>query len=301
MSFKEKYLSKKKIKEFLIINIGIFLVALAFTFILDYNNFVFGGVGGIGIILKNVFDEKVPSSIIILIVNIILLIFGLIFLGKSFFLKTIYGTVVYPVYSFILEQTIPDSLYPVAENNVLILVLGGSLLMGAGLGLAMRYGSSTGGIDIIQLLLLKYCKIPLSISLIILDGSIIVVGAIAGISSLEPVFLVLYGIAYTAITGMVMDSIVFGGFNVRTAYIVTDKSDEIKQKIFEKLDRGVTELYSRGGYSLEDKKTLICVLTTGEYYILRSLATSIDPNVFIFVTKASEVHGEGFSSEHQIK
>lgn len=301
MNIKEKFLNKKKIKEFLVINLGVFLVAFAFTFFLDRNDFIFGGVSGIGIILKNVFGEKIPSSLIILVINIILLIIGLIFLGKGFFIKTIYGTIAFPIYSFFLELIIPEAWYPIFSTDILILVIGASLIMGIGLGLAMRYGASTGGIDILQMIMLKYIKIPLSVSLVFIDGLIIVVGAITGYSSLPPILLILYGVAYTVISGIVMDNIVFGGFNVRAAYVVTSKCEEMKHQIYQKLNRGVTEIYSRGGYSLEDKKTLLCVLTTREYYFLRSIALEIDPQAFIFVTKASEVHGEGFTYEHASK
>ncbi|MBQ8292524.1 MAG: YitT family protein [Bacilli bacterium] len=294
----KKYLNKKRIKEFLIINLGVLLISITFTFFLDKNNFIFGGVSGIGVILKNVFGEKVPSSFILLVVNLVLLLIGLIFLGKSFFFKTIYGTVMYPVYSFLLEQIIPENLYPVFEGDTFIIVLGAGLIMGAGLGLTIRYGASTGGVDILQLIGLRYFKIPLSVSLVFIDGAIILIGALTNFSSLPPVLLVLYGITYVVISGIVMDNIVFGGFNVRAAYVVTNKCEEMKQEIYRKLNRGVTEIYSRGGYSNEDNKTLLCVLTTREYYFLRSIALEIDPHAFVFVTKASEVHGEGFTYEH---
>lgn len=297
MNKKEKFFSKKRIKEFIMINIGIFLVSFAFTFFLDKNNFIFGGVSGISIILKNLFGEKVPSSLIILVVNLVLLIIGLITLGKGFFLKTVLGTILFPVYSFLLELVIPEAWYPIVNTDIFIIVIGASLIMGAGLGLAMRYDASTGGIDILQMIMLKYFKIPLSASLVIIDGAIIVVGAITGFSSLMPIFLILYGIAYTVISGVVMDNIVFGGFNVRAAYVVTSKPEEIKKQIYDKLNRGVTEIYARGGYTLEDKKILLCVLTTREYYFLRSMALEIDPSAFVFVEKASEVHGEGFTYE----
>lgn len=297
MNKKEKFFSKKRIKEFIMINIGIFLVSFSFTFFLDKNNFIFGGVSGIGVILKNLLGEKVPSSLIILVVNLILLIIGWITLGKGFFFKTVLGTILFPVYSFLLELVIPEAWYPIVNTDIFIIVIGASLIMGAGLGLAMRYDASTGGIDIIQMIMLKYFKIPLSVSLVIIDGTIIIAGAITGFSSLEPIFLILYGIAYTVISGTVMDNIVFGGFNVRAAYVVTSKPEEIKKEIYDKLNRGVTEIYARGGYTLEDKKILLCVLTTREYYFLRSMALEIDPSAFVFVEKASEVHGEGFTYE----
>lgn len=297
MNKKEKFFNKKRIKEFIMINIGIFLVSFSFTFFLDKNNFIFGGVSGIGIILKNLFEEKIPSSLIILIVNLVLLIVGWITLGKGFFLKTILGTILFPGYSFLLELVIPETWYPIANTDIFIIVIGASLIMGVGLGLTMRYDASTGGIDILQMIMLKYFKIPLSVSLVVIDGAIIIVGAFTGFSSLMPIFLILYGIAYTVISGIVMDNIVFGGFNVRAAYVVTSKPEEIKKQIYDKLNRGVTEIYARGGYTLEDKKILLCVLTTREYYFLRSMALEIDPNAFVFVEKASEVHGEGFTYE----
>lgn len=297
MNKKEKFFNKKRIKEFIMINIGIFLVSFSFTFFLDKNNFIFGGVSGIGIILKNLFEEKIPSSLIILIVNLVLLIVGWITLGKGFFLKTILGTILFPAYSFLLELVIPETWYPIANTDIFIIVIGASLIMGVGLGLTMRYDASTGGIDILQMIMLKYFKIPLSVSLVVIDGAIIIVGAFTGFSSLMPIFLILYGIAYTVISGIVMDNIVFGGFNVRAAYVVTSKPEEIKKQIYDKLNRGVTEIYARGGYTLEDKKILLCVLTTREYYFLRSMALEIDPNAFVFVEKASEVHGEGFTYE----
>ena len=297
MNYIKNHLTKQKIKEFILINIGVFLVALSFTFFLDKNDLIFGGVGGIGVILKNLFGEKIPSSIIVLILNLILLLISLILLGKSFFLKTVYGSIIYPVYSFILEQVIPESFYPNIEGEFLIFVVAAAIIMGVGLGLAMRYGSSTGGIDIIQTILLRYFKIPLSVSLIIIDGAIMIGGVLSGYGPLDPIHLILYGIAYTAISGYIMDNIVFGGFNVRAAYVVTTKCEEMKQEIYKKLDRGVTEIYSRGGYTMDDKITLLCVLNNREYYYLRSIALEIDPNAFIFVTKASEVHGEGFTYE----
>lgn len=291
----KEYFTKQKIEEFILINIGIFLVALSFTFFLDKNDLIFGGVGGIGVILKNVFGDKIPTSIIIFVINGILLLISLIFLGKSFFFKTMYGSLVYPIYSFILEISIPDSWYPNIEGEFLIFVIAAAIIMGLGLGIAMRYGSSTGGIDIIQTILLKYFKIPLSASLVIVDGIIMLGGVLSGYGPLDPSHLILYGIAYTVISGYIMDNIVFGGFNVRAAYVVTTKYEEIKAEIYKKLNRGVTELYSRGGYKKEDSITLLCVLNNREYYYLRSIALEIDPHAFIFVTKASEVHGEGFT------
>ena len=110
--FKEKFLNKKFLKEFLMINIGVFLSAFAFSFFLDPHNIVCGGVGGIGTILSHTIFKGVQTSIIVFVINMILLLIGLVFLGKEFFIKTVYGSVIFPFYVFICE-----SLYEVINNN----------------------------------------------------------------------------------------------------------------------------------------------------------------------------------------
>ncbi len=300
MTLKERFFNKKFIKEFLLINIGVFLTAFSFSFFLDANNLVFGGVSGIGIIIRNLFgDTEVPTSVIIFVINMLLLVISFFALGKNFFVKTIYGSLMFPVYSFLVEITIPKSIYPSIVSDPLVIIVAAAVITGIGLGLALKYGASTGGVDILQSILLKYCKVPLSVSLIIIDGVIMVIGAFSAFNELGAIYVLLYGILYIAISGYLMDNIVFGGFNVRAVYIVTSKPKEIKEDIFVELNRGVTELHSRGGYTGNDQVTLLCVLTTREYYYLRSIALKIDPAAFIFVTKASEVHGEGFTYESE--
>ena len=102
MNYLKKYLTKQKIKEFILINIGIFLVAFSFTFFLDKNDLIFGGVGGIGTII-NFYIPVLPLSLVVLVINVILLILGLILVDKEFCLKTLYGSIAYPFFSFIFE------------------------------------------------------------------------------------------------------------------------------------------------------------------------------------------------------
>ena len=92
-----------------------------------------------------------------------------------------------------------------------------------------------------------------------------------------------------------MDSIVFSGFNVRSMYIITNNPDEVKKYVLEKLSRGVTEINAVGGYTGEARRMLVCVLSSREYYVLKDIIQNIDPTAFIYATRASEVHGEGFS------
>ncbi|HHU24728.1 MAG: YitT family protein [Bacilli bacterium] len=290
-------INKQSIKEFLMINLGVFLAALSFALFLDKYDVVIGGVSGLGIIIKHILWFEVSTPLIVLIINIILLLLSWILLGKSFFLKTIYGSVMFPVFAWIVElvmRHLPEMVSLSKDNDYFLIITISAVLMGVGLGLAMKYGASTGGVDIIQYALLKYLKMPLSLSIIFIDGIVILYGAI----EFRSLATALYGIIFMFISGYFIDNIIFGGFNVRSAHIITQKPAEIKQRIFEVLGRGVTEVYARGGYSGNEMIMLICVLRTREYYQLRSLVQEIDDKAFIFVNKAAEVRGEGFTFEY---
>ena len=292
--FKAKFLNKKFIKEFIWINIGVFLTAFSFTFFLDPNKIVCGGVGGLATILTNTLFKNLSPSVIILSIDVVLLLFGLIFLGKEFFIKTLYGSLVYPFYTFIAEllyNIMPIN--PASDSEILVTMLFSACITGCGMGLSIRNGGSTGGIDIPQNILLKYFKVPLSVSLIIFDGTIVLLGA----SFFGGFTHILYGILFIVISGYVLDNVVFGGFNVRAVHIISKKHEEIKNCIIHNFDRTVTEVYAKGGYTEVDTKMLICVLTNKEYYHLRSIIMEYDSKAFVYVVKATEVAGAGFSYE----
>lgn len=293
----KSFFTKRKIKDFIMLNVGIIMTAFCLVLIFEPNGAVFGGVAGLGIILHK--QINVPVSTIILVINILLLIVAWIFISKEFCMKTLYGSLAYPIYAFIFElvfklidQEIFIELY---STNGLLLVFFSAIIMGIGLGLAIKAGASTGGVDIIQALLYKYLNIPYSKSLLIVETPIIILGSIVNFSGSAAILNALYAIAFIFLSGYIMDSIIFSGFNVRATYIITNKPDEIKGEIFEKLDRGVTEIYTKGGYTGVDRKMLLCVLSSREFFILKDIIESIDPLAFIYAVRASEVHGEGFS------
>ncbi len=293
----KSFFTKRKIKDFIMLNVGIIMTAFCLVLIFEPNGAVFGGVAGLGIILHQ--QINIPVSTIILVINILLLIVAWIFISKEFCMKTLYGSLAYPIYAFIFElvfklidQEIFIELY---STNGLLLVFFSAIIMGIGLGLAIKAGASTGGVDIIQALLYKYLNIPYSKSLFIVETPIIILGSIVNFTGSAAILNALYAIAFIFLSGYIMDSIIFSGFNVRATYIITNKPDEIKGEIFEKLDRGVTEIYTKGGYTGVDRKMLLCVLSSREFFILKDIIESIDPLAFIYAVRASEVHGEGFS------
>ena len=312
-------ITKKHIKDFLTINLGVFLMAMAYSILIDRNKLVIGGVGGIATILSNAITGlKINSSFIILIINLVLLLIALIFVGKKFFLKTLYTSLIYPVYVFmfekiilLLQDVVPDlsltkeelaiklsdialgqnAANAIMAGSYLLVIIFGAVISGFGLGLALKKGASTGGVDIIQQILLERFKIPFSISLLMIDGTIVTVAAIY----FKDFFMILYGFLFIYLSGVVLDAIVFSGFNSRAVYIITSDPEAVKNKIYSVLERGVTEIYSRGGYRQEDKKMLVCVMSNNEFYKMKTLILEIDKRAFIFVARVSEVHGEGFT------
>lgn len=312
-------ITKKHIKDFLTINLGVFLMAMAYSILIDRNKLVIGGVGGIATILSNAITGlKINSSFIILIINVVLLLIALIFVGKKFFLKTLYTSLIYPVYVFMFEKIIlllqdvvpdlsltkeelaiklsdialgQDAANAIMAGSYLLVIIFGAVISGFGLGLALKKGASTGGVDIIQQILLDRFKIPFSISLLMIDGTIVTVAAIY----FKDFFMILYGFLFIYLSGVVLDAIVFSGFNSRAVYIITSDPEAVKNKIYSVLERGVTEIYSRGGYKQEDKKMLVCVMSNNEFYKMKTLILEIDKRAFIFVARVSEVHGEGFT------
>ena len=316
---KKGIFTKQKIKEFLFINLGVFIMAAAYSILLDPNKIIVGGVGGLATIISTVFEDKgmnFSPSIFIAVINVILLVFALLFVSKDFFIKTIYASIVFPLFTFIWEliydnfligllpdlTSVPQLLEGVIDTRIyfagayLVIVIVGSIMSGVGLGLAIRNGSSTGGVDIVQKILHKYLKMPFSASLIIVDGLIVLTAGIY----FKDLFTIIYGAMFIYISGFVMDSIIFSGFNSRCVNIVTDKPEEIKAQIFNVLSRGVTIVHATGGYTGFNKPIIVCVMSNSEFYKMKEIIRSIDSKAFIYVTKASEVHGEGFSPENMM-
>lgn len=302
------FFTKRKLKEFFLINLGVCLMAFAYSVLLDPNNVIVGGIGGIATILREVFGDRFPSSLFIFILNIVLLFIGLIFVGKSFFVKTLYASLIYPVFTMFWEIINDNFLVDMLPNisNIqmegidvrivvsgayLVIVLFGSVISGLGLGLALRNGASTGGVDILQQIFLKYFKMPFSVSLILIDGLIVLSAGIY----FHDVYTILYGALFIYLSGIVMDTIIFSGFNSRCVNIITTKPQEIKDEIFRVLERGVTFVSAKGGYTNDDKTMLICVMHNSEFYRMKEIIREIDSRAFIFVTKTNEVHGEGFT------
>lgn len=295
--FFKKYFTKEHLKDWSLVTLGNLLVAFSFSFFLDPNNLVIGGTTGLATILRELFS--IDPSITALVINTALLIVGLFLLGKEFFIKTVYSTLVFPVMIKLLNL-LYNLITPEGEvliSDPMLVILFSSLILGIGIGLVLRQGGTTGGTEVGQKILFKYMHIPFSVSLFLIDGVIILLGAllIKEEGQFMDFHMVLYAVIFAYISGLVMDQIVFSGFNSRAVNIISDKNEEIKQRILNDFERGVTEIKVVGGYTNNDKTKLVCLLSSNEFYKLKGIIHEIDPNAFFYVVRASEVSGEGFT------
>lgn len=274
------------VEQYLMMSAGIILMVMGFYYFIIPADLVTGGVTGIGLVLNKVTGIKI--SYIVFIFNVVLLLFGLIFLGKKTFVKSIYGSLFFPLVLFLFELFAP----PLdIEGDFVIAVTFGGLLLGVGFGLVIKYGGTSGGTDIPIKILNKKLKMPISYSIYITDGIIILFGVLVffsdyGINS------GLYAIITMYISGVVADQVVMGRISKKAVQIITDKPDEIKAAIYEGIARGVTEVSIKGGYSKQTKTMLITVITKQEYYIVKNIVAAIDESAFVYVTSATEIHGD---------
>lgn len=273
---------KSYIKRTITFLIGLLLIALSYNIFLAPNNLVPGGVTGIAIIINNF--VPIDSSLIILFFNIILLLVSYLTLGKEKTRATILGALLLPVF-ISLTSSITDLFYIDTSQLLLSSVFGGALF-GFGAGLVFKAGFSTGGTDIINLIVSKYFKIGIGTSMLLTDGLIVLGSSFAfGMTRLMYSIIILYIISFMS------DRVILGISDSKAFYIITDKDDEVKEYILNSLNHGVTIFKAKGGFKKENRNVLMCVLPTKEYYRLRTGISEIDKDAFFVVTDAYEVFG----------
>ncbi len=303
----------KKLKPYSFISFGVILMNIGFYFFLDPINLCLGGVMGLATILKPFYTQIgdwFTTSIFMYIVDIICLIVGAIFLGRDFFGKTVYATLLSPTIVLILENTcdhyfflqsisdfsIVDGVVHAGTSTYLVSIAVSIICVGFGIGISIKNNGSTGGLDVIQQIMSKYFHVPYSISMYLTDWVIVF---IAGFSVFhgEASFgynleLVLFGSLGVVGNGYVIDSVILNAKSRRTAYIITSKPDEIKELIYNSVKRGATFTNVTGSYTGENYTMVICTMDKSEAYKLMPLIEEVDKKAFTFVTSCKEVKGE---------
>lgn len=286
----------RHLKQTVMIALGVLLMDLGYYFFFSPQKLVCGGVTGLSIVLGPLLEKiNMPQSIFLYIIESVCLLLGLLLLGKEFFLKTILASLLAPTFVFILEQIAPqDLILRSVENKFLLTLICGSLLSGSGIGICLKNNGSTGGMDVIQKSLSKYLHIPYSIAMYSTDCIIILFSGLVinGNNVSYNLEYVVFGMIAVFVIAYIIDSITLNAKTRRTAYIVTNKPEEIKNLIFTTIGRGCTEADVRGSYTNTKKVMLICVLDKNESYKLGELIKTVDDEAFTFFTKTKEVVGD---------
>ncbi len=287
-------MTKHKLIQYVEIIIGVILLDLAYFFFFEPASLVTGGIMGLSILI----DDYLPfsPSVFMYICNITLLIIALFALGKDFFIKTIFASIFSPTVVLILENLCEPTWFLSSVNPAnwyFISMLVASPLTALGLGLCLRAHGSTGGMDILQKIMSKYLHIPYSKTMYLTDWLIVILsGFFVESNHLFSIECVVYGVLSVLIIGYVVDYVVLNAKTRRTAYIITKEPDKMKQMIYDKIGRGVTECDVRGGYEQKNMVMLICTLDVNEAYRLQDYIKQIDSTSFTFMTKTKEVVGE---------
>ncbi|WP_099469753.1 YitT family protein [Konateibacter massiliensis] len=278
--------NKKLLFNILVVIFGNILYASGIVFFILPVGLITGGTTGIALSVNHF--TGLPMSYFIFGFNMLMFLLGFVVLGKKFALTTLVSTFCYPIALEVLQKAAGD--YRLTDDIFLCTLFGG-ICIGAAIAMVIRAGASTGGMDIPPLILNKYTRISVSVSLYVADCVILVLQA--AFSDSEKI---LYGIVLVLIYTIVLDKLLVLGSNKMQLEIVSKRSKEIKEAIIDEIDRGVTLLHGSTGYLEKETDIVLSVVSNRELYKVEKLVHQIDEEAFVMISRVSEVRGRGFSA-----
>ncbi|MAZ93166.1 MAG: membrane protein [Lentimicrobiaceae bacterium] len=285
---KDKLFSLRWIRNYSFILIGAFILASGFVLFITPYKFVPGGVYGISIVIHYLIGT--PVGMMALAFDIPLTIIGIKILGPRFGMKTVVGFFSTAIFMDTLTYFYGNQ--PLVQDDALLSSIFGGLFIGVGLGLIFKAKATSGGSDIVAMIISKYTKLPLGQLMIIVDSLIVLVGLIVFKDWKIP----LYSLIVIFIAGKVVDVILEGMSYSKVLFIVSEHTTEIRNKIVNDLNRGGTLVHGEGMYSGNDKSIVFTVVTRREISMLQEFIHHIDPNAFVTVLNSNEILGNGFKS-----
>ena len=253
------------------------------------NDLITGGTTGIALILEHYFG--LPIGLSVAIFNIVMFILAILILGKSFALTALISTFYFP---WILSQFQKVQFIQNMTDDFLLGSIFAGLMLGLGVGLVIRAGASTGGMDIPPLILNKKFGLPVSIGLYVFDFTILIIQM-----SFRDKERILYGILLVLIYSTLVDKVRLMGKTQMQVKIISDHYEEINKVIQEKLDRGSTFFKTESGYLRKDSFAIMTVVSSRELPKLNELVLEIDKQAFIVINQVNEVMGRGFTLHKQ--
>ncbi len=285
----QKNLEQKKvwklIWDYLMITIFSFTYAAGISLFLDPNKLAPGGVSGISIMLSRI--TPIPTGTWILLLNIPILGLGLWKFGLKFLISTVYCTIVSSAFTNMLAG------FGALTTDKVLAAAAGAALMAVSMGMILKAGATTGGVDIIvKVLRLRYRHLKTGNLYLIMDAIVVTLSGIM-FHNLE---IALYAAVAIFISSVVLDTVLYGKDGAKMIYIISDHPDRITDRLLEDLDIGVTSLKGEGAYSGKEKKALMCVMRKPLAPTAQQIVKEEDPEAFMIVSDATEIFGEGYKS-----
>ena len=292
--------SKKFWFPWLGVMVGAVIMSAGFVLFTNPYKIIPGGVYGLG----RVFHYLVPSiqtGTFGLMMDIPLMIIGLIVFGKTFGAKTVFAALVTPLVMNGMTNLVgenPDdgtsfiSQFFNFSDNLLVAAIFGGVLIGAGVGIIVKFGATSGGTDIISMLLSKFMKMKFSTAMFIVESSVVVIGMII----LRDWSMPLYALISIFVAAQVTDFVLDGASYDKLLFIITDKNEQMKDYVMNDLKRGGTYIKSRGMYTGKDRDMIFVVVNTRQISEVQDKVKNVDPNAFVVIVNAQDTFGEGFKA-----
>ncbi len=274
----------RKFLDYLIITIGVSILSLGLALFLIPHKIAAGGISGVGIILFYLFGINVGYTIFFL--NLILFVLGFRILGRSFGFKTIYATLAYSAIVAVLSRILPPE---GVTDDMILNVLFGCFLSGTGMAIVFSREASTGGTDIIAMILKKLVNLDVSWGLLIVDFTITL---FAGVFFGKDIGM--YALLGVIVNTFTIDTVLAGVTTSIQVMIISDRYERIKERILNDVRRGATLLHGEGAFTGKDRKIILTVLRRKEFVRLKGIVKEEDPDAFLLVSHVREVLGEGF-------
>ena len=279
---------RKEAKNYVLIFIGTFLMAIAIRWIYDRVGLVTGGFSGLTIIIRNVTDHLLPGGIPLwltnLVLNVPIFLYAYVRFGRSYIGRTGFATVLLSVWLYLIP------VMDLSGDDYMLAALFGGLFTGIGMALVLKAGATTGGTDMVAAIIQTFFRHYSVVQIMqVLDAAIVVAGLY--VFGLRPT---LYAAVSVFVMTKVSDAFLEGFKNSKAAFIITNAYQDVARRLMEELDRGVTGLNAQGMYTQEAKCVLYCVVSRKEIVRVKEIVNEVDPAAFVIVSDVREVLGEGF-------
>ncbi|MEG1573058.1 MAG: YitT family protein [Bacteroidales bacterium] len=291
-----KMLLKREIKSYIIITFCLWLYGFALVAFIINSEIVGGGVNGIATLLYYASGKIIPVGTTALVINICLILVGIKILGKGFGMKTIYAIFMLSFAISFFQETLTT---PLLADDVFLSAVIGGILTGIAIGTSFNYGGSTGGTDILALIIAKYRNVSpgrviLYADVIIISGAFLIFYYFLDKSVIESFRIVLYGFVVMTIVSYTIDLIVLGAQQSTQLMVFSKKYEAIADMISGDMKRGVTVLHGQGWYTKGNSEVILVVVRKYEMQEVLRKIKDIDPEAFTSITKATGVYGKGF-------